>query len=369
MTPVHDSPRDYNLIIGIDVDKKSFTFKAMDLSPMKEFTKNSLNDQIITQRAKKIPANPENFYNYVQNTFPNKKILCAYEAGPTGFHLYDYLTQKSVHCVVIAPTALGKAPNEKIKTNGTDTIKIIDYVLSSKFKSVRVPHGPYRELRSLIETRENYANNRKVAKQRIKALLLSADLYSKLKDPNATWSNNYIKELQHIECTQGVRNRLNMLLMDLDYARHQTLSVHKILKTFCKDHEEIDQYRTYLESIPGIGFIIALTVLARFGNPQNLKNQRELAAFVGLVPTENSTGEKVNKGSITRLGNKTLRFLLIEAAWVAIRHDIQLFQFFNRIRKRHHPSIAKKKAITAVARKITPRIYCVLKEQRKYQAH
>jgi transposase len=80
-----------------------------------------------------------------------------------------------------------------------------------------------------------------------------------------------------------------------------------------QDHKEINKYMQYLQSISGVGFITAVTVLGKIGNPKHLKNVRELSAFVGLVPTEFSTGDTISKGFITHLGNKTLRFLLIEA--------------------------------------------------------
>ena len=104
-------------------------------------------------------------------------------------------------------------------------------------------------------------------------------------------------------------------------------------------------------------------------DPKNLKNPRELASFAGLVPREHSTGDTINKGEITRLGSHTLRFMLTEAAWIAIRYDTELKQFYHRIKSRHHPKIGAKKAITAVARKLTQIIYRVLKDQRTYIVH
>ncbi|MDD5477604.1 MAG: transposase [Candidatus Omnitrophica bacterium] len=99
-----------------------------------------------------------------------------------------------------------------------------------------------------------------------------------------------------------------------------------------------------------------------------LSNPRELGAFIGLVPREHSTGDKISKGSITHMGDVFLRSLLIEASWVIIRKDTRMRQFYDRIRSRHHPHIAARKAIVAVARKLTLIIYRVLKEQRDYIA-
>lgn len=349
------SPRDYDTFIGIDVDKKSFSFTVRNHNTM--------------NRSKKIPSDPEQFYNYIQKNFKDNRVICAYEAGPTGFHLYDYLKEKEVACLVTPPMSIPKAPDERVKTNRIDSNKIAQELISGKLKSLRVPQEAYRELRHLVKTRENYARNRKGTRQRIKALLLSANLYPLLKDPEIRWSLCYIKQLKQIQCSPAVRSRLDMLLMDLEYARKQTLSIHRTLKTFCKDNQEINEYMCYLQSIVGIGFINAVSILGIIGDPKNLKNPREIGAFVGLVPRENSTGDRINKGSITHLGSRALRFLLIEAAWVAIRQDTELNQFYYRVKRRHHPKIASRVAIVAVARKLTQRIYKVLKEQRNYIKH
>jgi len=266
----------------------------------------------------------------------------------------------------VSPLSIPKAPNEKVKTNRIDSEKLAQDLKSGSLRSIRVPQGEYRQLRCLVKTRENYSQLRKATKQRIKALLLSAHLDSHIKDDYEKWSCNYINELKQLPCGDAVRQSLDMLLSDLQYAREQTLAIHRRLNTFCKNNAAIDQYRRYLQSIPGIGFIVATTILGKIGDPQNLRNPREIGAFTGLVPTEKSTGDAIRRGSITHLGNTTLRFLLIEAAWVAIRRDIQLHQFYHRIKRRHHPKIAAKKAITAVARKLTLIIYRILKEQRMY---
>jgi len=355
MTQVSYSATNFDTFIGIDVDKKSYVF--------------TVGDHNIMSRAKKIPANPEQLYNFIQNNLKGKKVICAYEAGPTGFHLHDYLTQKQVTCLVIPPTSIPKAPNEKVKTNNIDATKVTEELRASKAKSIRVPQGAYRELRYLIKTRENYARNRKTAKQRIKGLLLYTNLYPFLKDPDIRWSSRYIKELKQLQCSSPLRKSLDMLLMDFEYARKQTLFILRELKAFCDNSIEIKKNIEYLQSIPGIGFITAATFLGRIGDPQYLKNERELGAFIGVVPRENSTGDKINRGSITHLGNQTLRFLLIESAWVAIRKDKELEQYYHRILKRNNPKAASKIAITAVAHKLTHRIYRVLKDQRKYQIH
>ena len=348
-------PKDFETFIGLDVDKNSFSF--------------TVQDQFQKRKSKKMPSNPEHLYNYIQKHFDRKKVICAYEAGPTGFHLYDYLTEKEVLCLITSPASIPKASNQKVKNNRIDSKLITKHLMSGDLKPIRVPQGPYRELRDLVKIRNQYAKDRKIAKQRIKAYLLYTNLYTALKDPDSNWSSKYINDLKQIECSFASRQRLSMLIEDLEYARKKLLSVHRTLRSFCRENDEITQYMRYLISIPGIGFIIAVTLLGNIGNPMYLQNPRELAAFAGLTPKEKSTGDKINRGSITQMGDKTLRFLLVEASWVAIRKDTLLSQFYHRIRRKNHPKVASKIAITAVARKLTQIIYRVLKDKREFIQH
>ena len=193
--------------------------------------------------------------------------------------------------------------------------------------------------------------------------------YIQLSQPIGSFSANEIARLHTVDCSAAVRYRLDALLDDLRYSREHILHSHRQIKAFVCTHQELAQYVRYLQTIPGIGFVCAITILSRIGDPKLLRDVRELGSFLGLVPCEYSTGDNVNRGKITHLGNSQLRQLLTEAAWVTIRNDKSLGQFYHRVKARRHPQIAKKKAITAVARKLTQRIYCVLKEQRAYQVH
>jgi len=354
MTASHNS-KNYDTFIGIDVDKNKFSFTIIDGDIMK--------------KSKTIPSSPNQLYNYVCNHYPDKQVLYAYEAGPTGYHLHDHLTSNKCDCLVVSPNTIPKASNEKVKNNKIDSRKIAENLSAGRLRSIRVPVGEYRELRNLVKIRENYAKARKVAKQRIKSLLLHANLYPFIKEPDSSWSKRFIKNLKEIPCTPAIRTRLDMLLMDLDYARIQLLVSHRHLRNFVNQNPGIQRNFEFAISIPGIGFITAVTLFAKSGDPANLKNPRELAGFIGVTPTEHSTGDTENRGPISHMGDSNLRILFVEAAWVAMRSDAGLRQFYHRIVSRNHPRGASSKAIVAVARKLTERLYRVLKDQRRYFVH
>jgi transposase len=348
-------PAQYEIFIGLDVDPKSYVVSVKDHTTM--------------NRLLKIPANPEAFYNYVRKTYNNGKVICTYEAGPTGFGLYEYLMSRDIDCVLVSPLSIPKAANARVKTNRIDAQKLSQHLKNGDLKPIRVPSPPYQQLRQLIRSREDYAQLLKVTKQRIKSLLLAQSLHTAFQDTESRWSNLYIMKLEQLPCNFAVRHRLNMLLEDLSYARKQNARVLKELRVFCNSTEQIERNMRYLQSIPGVGFIIAATVLGNIGDPENLTNPRELAGFIGLAPSEHSSGDKTVKGPITHSGNSILRSLLVEAAWMTIKRDKRLEQLYHRIRQKHAPGVGARKAIVAVARKLTLIIYRVLKDQREYVAY
>jgi transposase len=143
-------------------------------------------------------------------------------------------------------------------------------------------------------------------------------------------------------------------------------TVQKQIRRFCQKDPELRQSISLLMSLPGIGWIVAAQSVARLGDWREIENVRSIAGFLGLVSTEHSTGDKVNRGPITRAGDSRLRNKLIQSAWVAIAKDPELRAFYRRIYERHPKKVAARKAIVAVARKLTTRMYAVLKQQRPY---
>lgn len=344
----------FDVFIGIDVDARSYSLTARDRGSLRE--------------SKRMPAKSEQLYQYIQDRFPGRSVLCAYEAGCTGFRLYDDLTSRGQPCVLLSPLSIPRAGNQRVKTNRIDSDKITQVIKENDYKPVRVPQGAWRDLRQLVQARENYARGLRSAKQRVKSLLLYNGI-TLAEEVDAHWSSRSISRLRTMDCPSIVRQRLDLLLDDIDYNKVKLLYVLKELKKFCDSQTEISFYLKLLRTIPGIGFITASSLLGRVGDPAMLNDPGELAAFVGVVPSEHSTGEHVYRGRITRLGNPTLRSLLVEASWVAIRKDKELEQFYHRIRGRHHSLFASRKAIVAVARKMTLRIFRVLKDRREYVIH
>lgn len=345
-------PSEYDIFIGVDVDSKSYAISYCDHDNQ--------------GRSFKMPEDPRNLCAYFKKRFSDKRLLFIYEAGPTGYDLYDHLTGQGESCLVVHPAGVPTAANRCVKTNRLDSINLMQEAKKGALEGIRVPSEAYRELRHLVNLRQQYAKVQRQTKQRIKAFLLFEHIHlpdlASVTDYTSRWSSI----LKQASLSPIHRFKMDLLLEDLDGARARIRLVLRKMRHFFKIQEALAKNMAYLRSIPGFGLIVSSYLLSRIGDPAFLKNVRELGAFSGIVPREYSTGDNVQRGSITHMGDSYLRWLLVEAAWVAIRKDGELAQFYSRIRSKRGkagPCIA----IVAVARKLTCRAYRVLKDQRPYR--
>jgi transposase len=339
-------PTQYDIFAGLDVDKKSI---AVTFSSQQGFI-----------RSLSIPYKVEHLVNYVRKHFADQKIAFAYEAGPTGWGLYDGLVAQAYRCLVVAPSMIPKAPGQKVKTNRLDSRGLSENLRGGQLKSIHVPSQCYRELRHLTQLRDTFVSEVVAMKLRIKSLLLLEGIDFPPAPAGSQWSFLVKDKLRKLPCSQTVRFKLDQLLDSLQFNEKQALKTTQQIRRFCQNEPELAQSIKYLMTIPGIGWIVASQLLARIGDPSQIKNIRQLAGFVGLVPSEDSTGDKTDRGSITHSGDGRLRSKLIQAAWSAIRKDGELREFYRSVCRTHSRKIASRVAIVAVARKLTTRITVVL---------
>jgi transposase len=313
-----------------------------------------------------MPYSVEYLLNHVRKHFADQKIAFVYEAGPTGYGLYDGLAAHGYSCMIAAPSMIPRAPGNRVKTNRLDSRGLSESLRGGQLKSIHVPSAVYRELRHLTQLRDTMVRQAAAHKQRIKALLLLEGIDFPLAAAGSQWTLRVKAQLRKLSCSGSVRFKLDQLLDSLEFTEKQVLSSTKEIRRFCREDAELSQSIAYLMSVPGIGWIVASQLLARIGDWREIDNVRQLGSFLGLVPTENSTGDRVDRGSITRLGDGRLRSKLIEAAWSAIRQDTELREFYRSVCRRNPRGRGARIAIVAVARKLSTRIYAVLKNQRPY---
>jgi transposase len=347
------SPRQYDIFAGMDVDSKSIAI--------------TFSDHMNKMKSIRIPSDGDNLKNYVAARYAGQRVVFGYEVGPTGFGLYDALTNAGYHCIVAPAANIPKKANERVKTNRLDSKKISENLRSGQLTGINVPTMRYRHLRHLTQLCDTFIAQLQATKNRIRALLVYEGIRIYEASVSASWSTKFIERLRQIPCSEPVRFKLDRLIDSLYFYQSNIKDTVKTIRTFCKTDPELNRNIGYISSTPGIGFITASQFLARIGDWRFLTRVDQIGSFLGLVPSEHSTGDTENRGNITRLGNKRLRSKLIQCAWVAIRIDPGLREFYQRIRRRNHIKYASKKAIVAVARKLTTRIYAVLTQQRMYR--
>ena len=347
-------PRDYDLFAGMDVDKRSIAL--------------TLVDELGQRKSIKMGYDPRGVLAYVRRNFPERRVAFVYEAGPTGFGLHDVIAGEGYPCLVVAPSLVPVVRGKRVKNNRLDSVKLAESLRGGQVSGIRVPVELYRELRELTQLRNTFVDHIRAAKYRIKALLLRNGLEYPECSKQSQWSMKVLGELRHLACTPAVRFKLDRLLEDLEWSKSQALKTQRALRTMLAGNEELSESMRYLMSIPGIGWIIASFALARIGDWRHLGRSEEMAGFFGLVPTENSTGDHEDRGSITKAGDPRLRCMMVQGAWMAIRKDAELRAFYERIVSNHPRKIGSRVAIVAVARKLATRMHCVLKERREYKA-
>jgi transposase len=346
-------PRDYEVFSGLDVDKRKISVTFTDHQGF--------------LKSLRMPYSAEHLLNHVRKHFPGKKVAFAYEAGPTGYGLYDGIVAQGYPCLIAAPSMIPKAPGQRVKTNRLDSRGLSENLRGGQLKSIHVPSAPYRELRHLTQLRDVLVSELVGMKQRIKSLLLMERIEFPPAPAGSQWSFVVKDKLRKLSCCGATRFKLDQLLDSLEFNEKQVLKTTREIRRFVHHDPELSQCIKYLMTIPGIGWIVASQLLARIGDWRQLTNIRQLAGFLGLVPTEHSTGERTDRGSITRMGDGRLRSKLIQASWSAIRQDGELREFYRTVCRKHPREVASRVAIVAVARKLSVRISVVLMKQRPYE--
>jgi len=345
-------PLQYDVFVGMDVDKTSISITVVS------------HEGELLQR--KLPYDAANLLALIAKRFPTKKIAFCYEAGPTGYGLYDQIASAGFNCIVVPPATVPKAPSERVKTNRLDSRKLAESLRGGNLHGIHVPTAPYRSLRHLVQLRETLLHQVVSYKNRIKGFLLMEGIPFPPATRRCQWTQKVLEQLKTMPLPITSRFKLDSLLYQLQSSKIQLNQIATGIQKYCSEEPELSESIQLLMSLPGIAWIVAMHLLARIGDWRYLQNPHQIAGLLGLIPVEDSTGLVINRGSITRMGDSAARNKLIETAWTAIRYDQQLREFFLRVCLRHPRQFAKRKAIVAVARKLTIRIYVVLKFRRPY---
>jgi transposase len=249
-----------------------------------------------------------------------RELRFVYEAGPSGYGLYRYLSGKGWACDVVAPSLIPRRPGDKVKTDRRDAVELARLSRSGDLTAVYVPTVEDEAIRDLCRARDTARVTLKDAKLRLKAFLLRLGLHYV---GRADWNAAHKRYLAKVVCPTPAQQ-----IVFQEGVRAVDEQVDRLQRIEAELQELAPQWRRYplvaaLQALRGVQWVVALTVVAELGDLTRFDNPRQLAAFVGLVPSEYSSGAARRQGGITKAGNGRARRVLVEAAW-AYRHPAKV---------------------------------------------
>lgn len=288
------------------------------------------------------------------------RVLVAYEAGFSGFWLHDAVVEWGAKCMVVPPTLIPTETGNRVKTDRRDSLKLALLLSRGLLRQVWVPDFQLRLDREVVRQRRRLVADRRRVQCQLKGLLY---WHGFTVPSSGRWTKAFLDNLRAVRFAHSLMqsNFTHCLLryeQVTEWVRQQT----QLVKQLAASAHYASQV-SLLESIPGIGIITAMELLTELGDMSRFRRADHLAAYVGLTPSQYSSGERVRLGHITRGGKASLRSMLVEAAWIAIRRDYRLATVFNRLK----PRTGSKRAIVAVARRLLMAARAVLISQQKYR--
>lgn len=302
--------------------------------------------------------------NYLRRNFPGGIYHCVYEAGFSGFWIHDSIKENGLDCIVINPADVPTTHKEKDqKTDKRDSRKLAKGLMHDQLAGIYVHDKQTYEERSMIRTRESLIKEQTRCKNRIKGLLKFFGIKVTDEDIKSNWSNKFIIYLENLETEfSWAKISLSTYIEQLRYYRKLICEITKQIRKLSRSERHSEKVNL-LMSIPGIGLLSAMIIQTELGDIQRFKNIDKLCSYIGLIPSEHSSGEKENRNHMTRRGKSILKRVIVECSWIAIGKDPGLLMSFNKLSRR----MKKTRAIITIARKMAARIMNILKNKEPYK--
>lgn len=316
------------------------------------------------------------------------ELRLCYEAGPTGFELHRRLTAVGYDCQVVAPSLIPKKPGERVKTDRRDACKLARCLRAGDLTSVYIPDEPTEALRDLERARDAAKGAEKRAKQQLGKFLLRQ---GRRWHGATNWTQAHLAWIRRQSFEQEAHRRvLGDSIQTVEQASERVARLES-------DIEELIAQSTLaplvqaLQALRGVATISSVVIAAEIGDLRRFPSAKQFMAYVGLVPSESSSGQRTQRGSITKTGNKHVRRILVESAWhyFSPSHESRALRVrrkktsadVNRIARKAHRRLGRKfrhlvhekgkqrnVAVVAVARELAGFVWAIGQE-RQLLAH
>lgn len=260
--------------------------------------------------------------------------------------LHRELSKVGIENLVVNPSSVEAAVHNRVKTDKRDALKLAGLREAGRLKGVRIPSEKEERRRLLTRSRQQLVEERTAIKNKIRMKCDQMGIIGA--DDRRKMSHKFVREILESSSVPELN-----LVIEAYWQVWPTIEIQmKKLEQELERQAEEDANEEIYRSVPGIGPLGARILSNELGDLSQFNNERQLFSYTGLTPSEQSSGDSIRRGHITRQGNSRVRWILCEAAWRAIKKDPELKEYFEGLYVR----TGKKKAIVAVARKLIGRI-------------
>lgn len=254
------------------------------------------------------------------------QLSFCYEAGPCGYGIHRQLTELGWDCQVVAPSLIPKKAGDRVKTDRRDSLMLARLHRAGELTAVWVPDDAQEGLRDLTRAREDMKHLQRQAKQRLSAFLLR---YGKCYGGKSNWTQAHYRWLEEMTFGQPIQQIVFQEYVDTVKALSKRVDA---LDTQLESAVTESVFWPVIEglmALRGVNLLTATTVVAEIGDLKRFSSAPQLMAYLGVVPSEHSSGASKSRGGITKTGNSHVRRVLVEAAWT-YRHPARKTAFLQR---------------------------------------
>lgn len=354
--------------VGLDVHRDSITVAVADGTGPAEVVATIANEMgTVLKRLKKLAEGWEAHF--------------CYEAGPTGFGLCRALREASLDCRVVAPSLVPQQASDRIKTDRRDAVKLARFLRSGDLTEVRVPDAATEAMRDLERARDDAKNAERAARHQLSKFLLR---HERKYSGKTSWTGMHLDWVRQQQFDHEAQNRV--LVDYLQAVELATQRVDRLTKDIAElvEHWSLKPLVKALMGLRGVQLISAVVLAAEIGDFQRFATARALMAYLGLVPSEHSSGESRRRGGITKSGNGHARRILVESAWSyrfrpamsreirqrneGLSHSVQAtaWKAQQRLNARYKTLTGrgknKQQVVTALARELAGFVWCIARQ-------
>ena len=287
--------------VGLDVHKDTISLAVSEGGPVAE-----------PRDLGRIPHDLGRLLHRLEHLGPPEALHVAYEAGPTGFGLARALRERGIDCVVVAPSRTPIQAGDRVKTDRRDAAKLAHYLRMGGLVAIDLPGCEQEALRDLVRAREDALWSQHKVRQQLKCFLLR---HGRTWSGRSSWTHRHLEWIrsQRFE-SETQRQVLEEYFHEVVHAAERICYLTGLIQQAVQAAPFAPLYRA-LQALRGVSAVVGATLVAELGDLRRFKSPSKLMSYLGLTPSEQSSGARTRRGAITKAGNSHVRRVLIEAAW------------------------------------------------------